>query len=447
MDFKKVAEQILQNVGGEENITSLLSCFTRVRIEVKNKDLVNVEEISKLGGVQGTTWMRNQFQIIMGGKCNDTFDALSKIVKLNDENQSIEFKKMSFGAIVVDYITGSIQPIIPVLIGAGMIQGLIALFAYLNVDTTTYLYQVVNASGQAGYYFLPIFLAFSSARKLGVNAYIGAAVGAILVYPGLLAIAGSGASVTLFGIPVILVNYSYSITPILLSMPLVMYIEKFSKKISPDIIKAVLVPALTLIISVPIILVLTGPAANVVSEVIGKGVSWLYTNSPIFGGLIIGALSPYFVLTGVHQATAIPIVLTELTMYGFTILFPLLAYGNIAMAGSAFGVALKTKDKELKSTALSATVIATIGITEPALFGVLLPKKKPLISIGIMAGICGAATMLFQVKAYGLGLCGLGGIPVFLGDTFGLWAGLMIFSFIGACLITYFIGFDDVKGA
>lgn len=444
MDYNDVAQKILDNVGGNKNITGVLSCFTRVRVEVRDKSLVNEEEIKKLEGVQGISWLKNQCQIIMGGKCNATYDALVKIVEISEDNENIKVEKQSIGSIIIDYITGSIQPIIPVLIGAGMVQGIVALLGYLEVDTTSYAYQVVNACGQAGYYFLPIFLGFSSAKKLGVNSYIGAAIGAVLVYPDLLAIAGSGETyASFFGLPVTLVNYGSSITPILLSMPLIMLIEKGAKKISPDILKAVLVPAITIIVSIPIVLIITGPAANIVSNMLGEGVSWLYTNSPIIGGFIIGVLSPYFVLTGVHQATAIPIVLQEMSMFGYTILFPLLAYGNAAIAGSSLGVALKTKRKGMRSTALSATIIGAIGITEPALYGVLLPNKKPLISIGIMSGICGALTMMFKVKAYGLGLCGLGGIPIFLGSTFVMWAGLMIFSYVGAAAITYFIGFDE----
>lgn len=444
MDYNYVAKEILKNAGGNDNVSGVLSCFTRVRVEVKNKDLVNEAEIKKLEGVQGISWMKNQCQIVMGGKCNATYDALVKIVKISNENETIKIEKQSIGATILDYITGSIQPIIPILIGAGMIQGIVALLGYLKIDTSAYGYQAVNACGQAGYYFLPIFLAFSAAVKLGINPYIGACVGAILVYPDLVAVAlGEEKYASFLGLPVTLVNYSSSIAPILLSMPVVMLIEKGAKKISPDILKAVLVPAITIIVSVPVILTATGPAANIVSNMLGYGVSWLYTNSPIIGGLIIGVLSPYFVLTGVHQATAIPIVLQEMSMFKYTILFPLLAYGNAAVAGSSLGVALKTKRKSMRSTALSATVIGAIGITEPALYGVLLPNKKPLISIGIMSGICGALTMMFKVKAYGLGLCGLGGIPIFLGSTFVMWAGLMIFSYVGAAVITYVIGFNE----
>jgi len=199
-----------------------------------------------------------------------------------------------------------------------------------------------------------------------------------------------------------------------------------------------------LIISVPIALIATGPAANIISTGLGYGIAFIYERFAAIGGAIIGFGAPYFVLTGVHQATAIPIVLNELATDGYSLIFPLLGYGNVAVAGSAFGVALRTKNSHLKSAAYSASIIGTIGITEPALFGVLLPTKRPLISIGIMSGICGALTLIFKVKAYGLGLCGLGGIPIFLGDTFFIWCILMVVSFVGAAAITYILNFEDI---
>lgn len=319
------------------------------------------------------------------------------------------------------------------------------MLSYLNVDATTYGYQVVSAAGTAGYYFLPVLLGFSSAKKLGVNPYIGAVLGGVLVYPAILEIAGSGeAYASFYGIPVKLVNYSSTLTPIMLTMPVVYWIEKLAKKISPTVLKSVLVPAITILVALPIMLSVTGPLAQIISEVLGKGITYIYSNFAIFGGLIIGATCPFFVLTGIHQATAIPIVLNELATVGYSVVFPILGFGNASVAGAALGVALKTKNKNLKGEALSSAVIGAVGITEPALYGVLLPTKKPFIAVGIMSGICGALSLMFMVKAYGLGLCGLGGLPLFFGDTFLIWCGLMLVAYFGSAAITYFLGFPDI---
>ncbi len=447
MNFDEIAKGILNNVGGNDNIVSILSCFTRVRVEVKDKSLVNQEEIAKLDGVKGGTFFNNTYQIVFGGKCNDVYAALSKIVDIKEDGKSNVSKpdqKFS-GTVVLDYITGSIQPIIPVLIGCGIIQGIIAMLAYLNVDSSTYGYQVIAAAGSAGYYFMPIILGFSAARKLGVNAYIGAVLGGVLIYPAILTLSGSGeAFASFYGLPIKLVTYSSTMTPILLTMPVVYWIEKLAKKLSPTILKSVLVPAITILLSLPVMFALTGPLAQIVSETIGLGITALYSRFAILGGLIIGATCPFFVLTGVHQATAIPIVLNEIATVGFSVVFPILGFGNAAIAGASLGVALKTKNKVFRGEALSAAVVGAVGITEPALFGVLLPTKKPFIGVGIMSGICGALSLLFVVKAYGLGLCGLGGIPLFLGDTFVIWAVLMLVAYFGSAAIAYILGFKDI---
>lgn len=173
MDYKKAALEVLQNVGGEENVISIMSCFTRVRVEVKDKDKVNDAQIKKIEGCQGLNWASNTIQIIFGGKCNDVYDELEKIVHISDSGEeeatAVVKKKKSVGAVIIDYIANSIQPIVPILIASGFIQSLLAMLNYINIDTTTYTYQVLYAIGQAGYYFLPIFLAFAAAKKLCVK--------------------------------------------------------------------------------------------------------------------------------------------------------------------------------------------------------------------------------------------------------------------------------------
>jgi PTS system beta-glucosides-specific IIC component len=447
MNYDEIAKGILENVGGNDNIVSTLSCFTRVRVEVRDKSLVNQEKILTLEGVKGGTFFNNTYQIVFGGKCNEVYDALSKItvIKEDGKDSAVKADRISPGAKVLDYIMGSIQPIIPVLIGCGLIQGIIAMLAYLEVDSSAYGYQIIAAAGSAGYYFLPVILGFSTARKLGVNAYIGAVIGGILIYPSVLTLAASGSAfASLYGIPVKLVNYASTMTPVLLTMPVVYWIEKFAKRISPTVLKSVLVPAITILVTIPFMLALTGPFAQIVSELLGKGITAIYTHFALIGGLIIGATCPFFVLTGVHQATAIPIVLNEIATVGYSVVFPILGFGNASVGGAALGVALKTKNKAFRGEALSAALIGAIGITEPALYGVLLPTKRPFIGVAIMSGICGAASLLFVVKAYGLGLCGLGGIPLFLGDTFLLWGVLMLTAYFGAAAIAYVLGFQDI---
>ena len=206
-----------------------------------------------------------------------------------------------------------------------------------------------------------------------------------------------------------------------------------------------IVPLFTVVISIPIMLIVTGPIATWISNGLCGVVEFIFTKLSVVGGLIIGAIAPYLVMTGVHNGIALPITISELTTKGFSLFFPLLSYGNIAVGGAALGIYLRSKNEGLKTTALSGALMAIVGITEPALFGALLPTKKPLISLGIMDAICSAISLVLGVKCTALAMCGLGGLPAFFGDTFVAWSILMIISFIGACAITYFIGFEDVK--
>lgn len=447
MNYKDTAASILSYVGGEENLISIMSCFTRVRLEVRDKAKVNEAAIRKVEGVQGVNWLGSTCQVIMGGHCNGTYDELERLVHLKEHTEAapkVQAKKMSVGARVIEYIGGTIQPVVPILIAAGFIQSILALTGYLNLDTTTYTYQVLNAIGQAGYYFLPIFLAVAAARQLHMNQYLGALIGAVLVYPAIIEAAGAGGTARFLGLPVTLVTYTSSITPIVLSMPVVYQINKLAKKISPKVLSTLIVPILTVLVSVPVILIVTGPIATWISNGLCGVITFVFEKLSVIGGLIIGAVAPYLVMTGVHNGIALPITLTELASQGFSYFFPLLAYGNIAIGGAALGVYLRTRNKELKTTALSGTIMAVVGITEPALFGVLLPTKKPLICLGIMDAICSALSLVFHVKCTALSLCGLGGLPAFFGDTFLIWCVLMVVSFVGACAITLFIGFEDV---
>lgn len=447
MDYKKIASDIVLNVGGESNIASIMSCFTRVRIEIKDKGKVNEEALKKIQTVQGLNWMSNTLQVIVGNHCADVYEEVEKQVHLKEDSSSTQVseKKMSFWARAIDYIGSSINPVVTVLVVSGLIQSIMALLNYLNYDQTTYAYQVFSAIGQTGYYFLPVFIAYSAAKKLHINQLVGVFIGAFMVYPTIVSLGSEGGVQSFFGIPVTMVSYASSITPILLTMPFVAIIYNFVKKYCPKVISSMIVPLVTVVVSVPLCLIVTGPIATWVSNGLCGAIEFVFNNMSIVGGLIIGAIAPYLVMTGVHNGIALPITISELTAKGFSLFFPLLAYGNIAVGGAALGVYLKTKNENLKAVSLSGCLMAIVGITEPALYGALLPTKKPLISLGIMDAICSAISLALGVKCTALAMCGLGGLPAFFGDTFVIWCVLMVVSFVGACLITYFVGFEDVK--
>lgn len=217
MDLKRTAREVLENVGGEENIISIMSCFTRVRVELKDKTKVDEKKLKEADGCQGVNWVGNTVQIIFGGRCNDVYDELEKIVHITETEANGEksiVKKQSVWAVVIDYIANSIQPVVPILIASGFLQSVLAMLNYLDIDTTTYTYQVLNSIGQAGYYFLPIFLAFAAAKKLRINPYLGALVGAVMVYPAIIEAGSAGGYGIIFGSAgyaciLCVINYSY----------------------------------------------------------------------------------------------------------------------------------------------------------------------------------------------------------------------------------------------
>ena len=367
MDLKRTAREVLENVGGEENIISIMSCFTRVRVELKDKTKVDEKKLKEADGCQGVNWVGNTVQIIFGGRCNDVYDELEKIVHITE----------------------------------------------------------TEANGEK-----------SIVKKQSVWA--------VMVYPAIIEAGSAGGTASFLGVPVTLVSYASSITPILISMPVVMWINKLAKKISPKVLSSLLIPIITMILSIPVVLIVTGPVATWIGNGLCGVVSFIFTKMSVVGGLLIGGAAPYLVLTGVHNGIALPITLSELASQGFSYFFPLLAYGNIAVGGAALGVWFKTKNNRLKTTAMSSCLMAVVGITEPALFGVLLPAKKPLIALGVMGAVCSAVSLMFGVKCTALSMCGLGGLPAFFGDTFVIWCILMAVSFVGAFLITILIGFKDI---
>ena len=263
-------------------------------------------------------------QIIFGGRCNDVYDELEKIVHITETEANGEksiVKKQSVWAVVIDYIANSIQPVVPILIASGFLQSVLAMLNYLDIDTTTYTYQVLNSIGQAGYYFLPIFLAFAAAKKLRINPYLGALVGAVMVYPAIIEAGSAGGTASFLGSAgyaciLCVINYSY-----LISMPVVMWINKLSKKISPKVLSSLLIPIITMILSIPVVLIVTGPVATWIGNGLCGVVSFIFTKMSVVGGLLIGGAAPYLVLTGVHNGIALPITLSELASQGFSYFF------------------------------------------------------------------------------------------------------------------------------
>lgn len=448
MDMQTLSRDILKLVGGEDNINQVTHCMTRLRFNLNDNKLADKAALQKTPGVMGVMINGGQFQVIIG---NDVPVVYSELVK--GMSKSPDAKPDSKGSSstsknplskLFDFISGIFTPILPAITGAGMIKGIVALLVamgWMGTENSTYI--ILSAIGDGAFYFLPIILAVSAARKLGSNMYIGAAIGASILHPTITTLLGSGDKVTFAGLPVVAATYSSSVIPIVIAVWLASYVEKAVDKITHASLKLIIVPTVTLIFIVPLTLIAVGPLGVIIGNGLTGGISWLFDNTGLLAGLLLGGSMSLLIITGMHYAL-IPIMIGSIAQLGYDYLIPIMMVANFAQAGGAFGVYLKSKNKKLKSLSLSTSVTALMGITEPAMYGVNMRFKKPFISALIGGAVGGAVLSLFKVKAYVIGgLAGLSGIPMVLGATF-------IYSVIGfavgfavASFITYILGFDD----
>ena len=399
MTHAEAAEKIIEFVGGNENIISYMNCMTRLRIDVADKKKVNKKALESIEMVKGVSMSGTICQVVLLHDLEGVCQEMEKLVVLTQKNVKKSIKDQ-----ILNFLSSVFTPLIPVLIACGLLQGIMALinqFNWLSPESSTYI--ILNTMSMAGLYFYPILIAFSSARFLGSNPYITAMIAMILLHPDFLAMADSSmASATFFGLPVRLVNYSQSVFPMLLSAWVVYFVEKVVNKYIPNVIKTSLAPFLVLFIAAPISIIVTAPVGSYLSILFEVVFNWLYTSVPILAGLVVGAFASLFVMTGMHLVLVV-LALTNLSAYGFDVLFPILHLSTTILGSIAFGCALRIKSKEDRALAVSAGILGVIfGLSEPALYGVVIRYKRPLVPMIGVGAIVGAISMLLQVKSTAL---------------------------------------------
>lgn len=448
MDKQQLSKDILKLVGGEENIDQVTHCMTRLRFNLNDNSKADKKTLQNTPGVMGVMINGGQFQIIIGNEVPKVYNALVGNMSKSpdgDTNVSTETKqKKNPLSALFDFISGVFTPILPAITGAGMIKGIVALLVTLGwMSETSSTYQILSAIGDGAFYFLPIILGISTARKLGSNMYIGAAIGASVLHPTITALLGTGEDVTFAGLPVVAATYSSSVIPILIAVWLASYVEKAVDKVTHASLKLIVVPTVTLLVIVPVMLIAVGPLGVIIGNGLTDGFSWLFNNTGLFAGLIIGGTFSLLIITGMHYAL-VPIMIGSIATLGYDYLIPMMMVANFAQAGSALGVSLKSKNKQTRSLAMSTSVTAFMGITEPAMYGVNMKYKKPFIAALIGAGIGGAFMSLFHTKAYVIGgLAGLSGIPMILGGTFVYAVIGLLIGTVAAVVLTYILGFEE----
>lgn len=424
MKNEDLAKQILEIVG-KNNITYVTHCATRLRFNVKDEDSVNLKALDRLEGVLKSQFKSGQLQIIIGAKVKGVFDAVSEMVDLSKDNIEIKSVKQKKNPIskVVETISGIFGPVIPVLIGCGMVKSLLAIMTTMQlIEKTSGAYQVFDLISSLIFYFFPFFLAVSAAKKFKTSEYLAVALAGAYMYPtimdGAAKVAETGIkSLDFFGLPILFVNYKSTIIPIIISVWIMSYVYKFIDKHIPDMFKMLFVPMLVLFIMVPLGLIAIGPFGTYIGTTVAEVVSYLYTANGVIGSFIFGTFRPVLIIFGMHYAIT-PINSQLIAEYGYSVISPANLTGNLAQAGACLGVFLLLKNKANKSGALTSGVTALFGITEPAIFGFNLKYKKPFICAMLAGGIGAAYVNFWGGGATALILPGLLALPTYIADSY-----------------------------
>ncbi|MBQ6334563.1 MAG: PTS transporter subunit EIIC [Erysipelotrichaceae bacterium] len=402
-NYDEISKNIVDLVGGKDNISFFTHCVTRLRFNLKDEKKADKDAIDKLKGVLGSQWQNGQLQVIIGQAVGDVYKEICdknglQMEKAIDENVDEAVGAKGFKGIVdkvFDGISGSLTPFIPALIGCGMIKVILIFADMLGVDAASGTYQLLSFAGDAGFYFLPIIIGAFAAKKFGANQGLGMVIGGMLVYPSF----ANGSGFNFLGIPVYSNSYSSTIIPIILSCAVMAPIEKFFAKHSPEILRSVLEPLCTILVMIPLAYCLLGPVGSFLGQYLSAFVLWLYNTIGFVGVALFAAIMPFVIMTGMHGAF-VPYLLQMLTdpNIGYEpIFFPALIISNINQGVAALAVALKTKSAEIKSTSLSTAVTAIVaGVTEPAMYAVNFKYKTPLYGAMIGSAIGGCAAGLFK---------------------------------------------------
>lgn len=422
MNYEELSKVILEKVGGKDNVANATHCATRLRLNLKDESIADTEALKATPGIVGVVSKNGQYQIIIGAEVLQVYQKLSKMLPESEKNAApapVE-DKGSFVGRLIDTVTGIFTPILPALTAAGMIKAVLALLvAFKLVQSSSNTYQVINFMGDATFYFLPILLANSAAKKLGCNPYLAMMLGGILIHPNFISLIGaakeSGVALTVFGLPIYNATYSSSVIPIILGVLLMSKVEPLADKISPKAIKFFTVPLITMFITGIATLCVLGPIGYIVSNGIAFVVNTLGDITPWLVPTIIGLFLPFLVMTGTHHALT-PIGINNRMTLGFdTIIYPGQLASNVAQGAAALAVSLKTKDSERKQLTSATGITAVCGITEPVLFGVTMKIKTNMIAAMAGGGVGGFFMGLMNTKNYSGGSPGLLTLPSYIG--------------------------------
>lgn len=406
-DYSKISKKIIELIGGKENVSHFMHCVTRLRFNVKDKGLVNDDEIKSIREVLGTQWIGDQYQIVIGNHVSDLYNVIceeNSFEKQDGINENLDKKKkrINFSSII-DVVAGSVSSMLPIIIGCSFIKILVMIFDLAGMDSSSGTYQVMTFVGDAGFYFMPIYVGGFTAKKLNCSVALGMLLGAILIHPTLIASINEGNQLNVFGINFEMINYSSGFLPALMSVCVMAPVQKFFERYSPKSLRAITVPFLTLMVMVPLILIVIGPLGTIIGNYLGDALIWIYETLDFVGVAIMAAIAPLVIATGMHT-TLVAYAITLYMELGYEpLVFVTGIIACLAQGAASLGVYIKSKNPEIKSNALACFITATAGgISEPSLFGISLKYRTPLYAALAGGAIGGAVAGLGKVKIYAL---------------------------------------------
>lgn len=460
MDYARTAEKILERVGGKDNVLGLVHCMTRLRFTLKDESIVDDDLVKRTKGVMGVIRKAGQYQVIIGNDVAYVYEELCKLGNFKGQPapqkaNNAPKKKQSIPAMLMDTISGIMSPVIPAIIGAAMIKVLLTLLpmiGWLNTEGQTY--QILSVIGDGAFYFMPVLIAISAARKFNTNTYYAASLALIMLHPNFVSLMSAAneaeQTVKFLGvIPVTYANYAYSVIPIILSVWMLKYVEKLVDKITPVITKNFLKPMLVVLIAAPIALIVLGPLGAICGEWLSKIVYFAHDKLGFIAVGIVAGVFPFVVMAGMHHAFT-PIKLGMIATGGYEAFICIAELcSNMAQGAAALAVAVKTKNKDFKQVAGSSAFSALVaGITEPALYGVTVRLKKPMLGacIGAVAG--GLFGGFMQMKCYGIATPAIVTIVQYAepGNAMSLVIAALtiLITVVVTFIATMIIGFEDI---
>lgn len=457
-NYDALAKTIIKNVGGKDNVISVVHCTTRLRFKLKDEKKANDDALKDTDGVVTVVKAGGQYQVVIGNEVADVYEAVLKEGGFSGGGQvaddDLDDSNMSLMDKAIDLISGIFTPILGPMAAAGMIKGLTAMCASFGwLAKTSGTYEVLYAIGDGFFYFLPLILAITSAKKFKVDRFTAITIGAAMCYPAMVAMNSSKkvlfdlfngtflhsqVHATFLGIPIISMNYTSTVIPIILAVWFASVVEKWCKKWIPTVVKTFLVPFVTLLIVVPLTFLIIGPLATWIGNALAAITSAVYNFSPVLAGILLGGFWQVFVIFGVHWGF-VAVMMSNIAALGYDPILGLSLGASFAQIGVVLAILLQTKDQKLKGIALPAFLSGIFGVTEPAIYGVTLPRKKPFVLSCIAAGIGGGLIGFFGTKMYMMGGMGVFVIPAAIGPKTGV--DMSVYGLMIAMAVSFVLGF------